>query len=234
MNLRYYLRGLGLGIIVTAVVMGIVVGGKNKTTMTDAEIKQKATELGMVDGNSRLVEDDKTAEDMLEELDNDNKEIDSAIAAADAFLNDETTDSEDILEPVTGEESTDEEATDDPDKKADVVLEDTTSDSYLDEPVAEDVVEPATDEVEENIVEESVEDAPAVENTGDTVTFVIKSGDSSYAVAKNLAAAGLVPNASDYDSYLCQYGYDRYIRTGTFQIASNASNEDIAKMITGR
>ena len=48
MNLKYYLRGLGLGIILTAVVMGIAANGR-KETLTDAEIIIKAKELGMID-----------------------------------------------------------------------------------------------------------------------------------------------------------------------------------------
>ena len=53
MKLKYYLRGLGIGIIVTAVIMGIVSG---KKTLSDREIKERAATLGMVErtepGNS--------------------------------------------------------------------------------------------------------------------------------------------------------------------------------------
>ena len=47
MKLKYYLRGLGIGIIVTAVIMGIVSG---KKTLSDREIKERAAALGMVEG----------------------------------------------------------------------------------------------------------------------------------------------------------------------------------------
>ena len=47
MKLRYYLRGLGIGIIVTALVMTIA--GSKEETLSDAEIKRRAAELGMVD-----------------------------------------------------------------------------------------------------------------------------------------------------------------------------------------
>ena len=49
MGLRYYLRGLGLGIIITAILMIVSSGGK-KAEMTDAQIIARAKELGMVDG----------------------------------------------------------------------------------------------------------------------------------------------------------------------------------------
>ena len=48
MKLRMYLRGLGIGIVVTALVMMFGLKNENKT-LTDAEIRAKAKELGMVD-----------------------------------------------------------------------------------------------------------------------------------------------------------------------------------------
>ena len=47
MKTRYYLRGLGLGILITAVFF--LLGGKNDQTMSDEMIKQRAKELGMVE-----------------------------------------------------------------------------------------------------------------------------------------------------------------------------------------
>lgn len=46
MNLRHYLRGLGIGILVTAFILGIT--GKEEE-LTDAQIKLRAQELGMVE-----------------------------------------------------------------------------------------------------------------------------------------------------------------------------------------
>lgn len=47
MKLKYYLRGLGIGIIVTAIIMGVA--AKDKNVMTDEEIKARAMELGMIE-----------------------------------------------------------------------------------------------------------------------------------------------------------------------------------------
>lgn len=49
MKLKYYLRGLGIGIAVTALIMGSA-GSQKPTEMTDAQIMERAKELGMVDG----------------------------------------------------------------------------------------------------------------------------------------------------------------------------------------
>ena len=53
MKLRMYLRGLGLGMIVAALVLTFGVKTENRT-MTDAEVRARAKELGMVDEATTL------------------------------------------------------------------------------------------------------------------------------------------------------------------------------------
>lgn len=48
MKLKYYLRGLGIGVIVTTIILAIALGRKPEA-MTDAQIKERAAELGMVE-----------------------------------------------------------------------------------------------------------------------------------------------------------------------------------------
>ena len=48
MKLRYYLRGLGIGIAVTALFFGIYTGRVNRG-MSDEEVKKRAAELGMIE-----------------------------------------------------------------------------------------------------------------------------------------------------------------------------------------
>lgn len=160
MKLRYYLRGLGIGIFVTAVIMGIAL--RNKSTMTDEEVKARAAELGMVEENATL------------------KEIES-------------------------------------------------SEPEIDEPTEEESSEPEESEVEESIKPET---SALVENENKTITIVVRSGDSSVSVSNRLAEAGLVDSADEFDKYLCRNGYDKRISVGNYEISINASDEEIAKMIT--
>ncbi len=46
MKLRYYMRGLGIGIIVTVILMGVTLNGKTEK-LSDAEIIERAEALGM-------------------------------------------------------------------------------------------------------------------------------------------------------------------------------------------
>lgn len=55
MKLKYQLRGLGIGMIVTAILMGVATG--HAIPLTDAEIKARALELGMVEGGSLKLTD---------------------------------------------------------------------------------------------------------------------------------------------------------------------------------
>ncbi len=48
MNLKYYLRGLGLGIVITAVLLGITAGSR-KEALSDEVITTKAKALGMIE-----------------------------------------------------------------------------------------------------------------------------------------------------------------------------------------
>ena len=55
MKLRYQMRGLGIGMIVTALLMGVATG--EKIPLSDAEIRAKALELGMVESDSLRLTD---------------------------------------------------------------------------------------------------------------------------------------------------------------------------------
>lgn len=76
MKLKYYLRGLGVGIICTAVIMGIALSGNEKEKLTDAEIIERARLLGMVmaDETEPEKESQEEEKESLEE-ENQNKEV---------------------------------------------------------------------------------------------------------------------------------------------------------------
>lgn len=222
MNLKYYLKGLGLGIIVTALILGIH-HKLNTSTMSDAEIKKRAAELGMVENTTLIDKNDQSAEELLATIEDNNSENEET-----------TTPEEENINPESNIEDNgdDNEEADDAGSLEEMVSE-----------IEEDVdalVEQTEEQTEEQTVEAQTDvvDDPdkktTEESVGNAVTITIVSGDSSYSVAKKLVNAGLVLDASDYDSYLCNYGYDRYIRTGTYQIPGGSSNEQIAKMITGK
>ena len=206
MKLRTYLRGLGLGLIVAALVTGV----GSQQTMSDEQIKSRAKELGMMEGHTYL------------------NQVDAAIETEETTEAEETTETEETAET---EEITETEET------AETVIVETwesetrielESETAAEETKAQETAPEAESEPVEESREQPVEDTMAPE----TVTFQIHSGDSSVSVAKRLAEAGLVGDAKAFDRYLCQNGYDKKIRTGTYEIQSDSSNEEIAKIIT--
>ena len=90
MKLKYYLRGLGIGVFVSVIVMTVAFG--NRKPMTDEEIKARAKELGMIE-NSVLADMNK----------------DDTQAAEDIKEPEDTQDTEDVKEPEDTQDTEDEE-----------------------------------------------------------------------------------------------------------------------------
>ena len=197
MKLKYYLRGLGIGMAVTALILGISFSGRQgqeAQTLTDEQIRERASELGMVD-SSELT-----------------------LAALQNSAQSQTT-----MEPEVTEESkltTDPETTTEPEATAEpettAELEMTTE--------FETTTEPETTEEPELIT------APEQSQT----TITIKKGSDSGSVSRMFYEAGLVENAKAFDNYLCNNGYSRSINPGIYEIAPGTSEEEIAKIITGK
>lgn len=60
MKRRYYMRGIGISMIVTAILMGVATGGKE--SLSDEEIKKRALQLGMVEEKATVLSDLKNQE----------------------------------------------------------------------------------------------------------------------------------------------------------------------------
>ena len=157
MKLKYYLRGLGIGMAVTALILGI--SAQPQTTM-EPEVTEE----------SKLTADPET-----------------------------TTEPEATAEPETTTEP-----------KAPAEPEMTTKPEATKEP----------------------ELITAPEQSQTTIT--IKKGSDSGSVSRVLYEAGLVENAKAFDNYLCNNGYSRSINPGIYEIAPGTSEEEIAKIITGK
>lgn len=205
MKLKYYLRGLGIGIIVTAILMGVAT--KDKREMTDEEIKARAAELGMVE--QRVLADI----------------TDTPAPETGAQENQIVTEPERTTEPVQKEEPV---ATNSPEPTEEPVP--TTEPEVTEEPTPTEIPEPTEEPqpTEEPVPSAEPEETP---QTGETVVLVIKSGETSWSISKALFELGLVESASDFDSYLCKNGYDKKIRIGEYKISVGATYEEIAKLI---
>ena len=192
MKLKYYLRGLGIGILVTAVIMGVTQGSR-KETLSDREIRERAAALGMVEPGNSLAD--------LEAA-----ETPAATEIPEAIETPAATEIPEAIETPAATETP--EAAETP---------------------AATEAPAATPEVTARPTQR-----PAEEEEGSSYTFEIKAGDSSYQVAYRLQQAGLVADARDFDNYLCSKGYDRKLKTGSYEIPETATEEEISEILCGR
>lgn len=221
MERKYYLRGLGLGIVVTAVIMGIALSGPRK--MTDEEIIQRAKELGMVEDTYLA---DVGADEEQTQGEQNIEDIDPAeLPAVTQEPESQPVKPEEDLEPA-GEEELEPAAEELPSVAEPVEIELPETESAAEGPASEETPEENTNEMTRQ------DDTSSSSVKIETITVV--SGDGSYTVARKLKEAGVVMSAETFDTYLCEKGYDKRLRTGTFRIPADASDEQIARIITGQ
>ena len=234
MEWKYYLRGLGLGIAVTAVIMGITLSGNG--AMTNDEIIARAKELGMVENT---VLSDARSEDVAQgNMDDENAVMPNVQDDAGEAQVIEPPDKDETPDTLTEENSGEgEDSERETEPEADIEPEQSEAEDpeESDEPDAD-----TGEEKKQNTVPVGeTESAQNTENSNELITsaavktIVIKSGDSSYTVAKKLEDVGIVASASTFDTFLCQNGYDKRLHTGTFSIPADASDEQIARIVTG-
>lgn len=207
-KLRYYLRGLGIGVLVTAFILTLT--GDKEVTLTDAQIKERAAELGMVDANTLVLSD----------LRNDETVDEPSVGK------DDQGDAEDVQDAENTEGANVEQEREDAENSEAEQNPENTEDAEADRESTEET-DNAGAEPEAEVTEESVV-------IGDTVTLTIRAGANSYSVSKELEDMGLVADAGAFDDYLCEKGYAKIVRVGTYKIVKGTSEEEIAKIITGK
>lgn len=209
MKLKYYLRGLGIGILVTAVILGIT--GKDGT-MSDEEIKLRAKELGMVE--QRTLADLRGEEEISqmtshESENNKGKEQEDNHVGEKVEASTPTKESEDSREPETTEEP------------------------KVTEPAQEEEIPQVTEKPGENVSSEepAVTEGPETDEIQKFKVDIIP-GDTSYSVCIRLQEMGLIDDALSFDTYLCKMNYDKKLNIGSFTIEKGMTEEEIAKTIT--
>ncbi len=211
MKLKYYLRGLGIGIAVTAAVLMLAGGGKEN--LTDEEIIARAKELGMVESVTlSQLSSEKTSETDIEEVSEDVSEA----------LSDESSDtsseesSEELSETIS--------EVDDKETESANTSESISEESNSEE-VSEVVSETTSEETSQTVPDEVIDEYVIIEVGG---------GDGSDTVSRKLEAAGMVEDAQMYDDFLCANGYDKILQTGVHEIPRDADWDMIAEILAGR
>lgn len=224
--MKFYLRGLGIGILVTAVIMGIA--SSRDRQLTDEEIKERARELGMVES---VVLSDMASPAVSAAPSPSPKESPTLSPKPEVSPSPSP-----AVSPTSSPEA-DKSPSSSP--ETDVSPSPSPVVSPASSPEADKSPSPSPESEPSALPESSPEDSPGASPdvippaASETVSITIRSGQSSVAVSKLLEEAGLVESASAYDKYLCDNGYDNRIKSGTHEIPIGATEEEIALIITG-
>lgn len=194
MKFKYMLRGLGLGILITAVVMGAY----TRSAVADARVSV-LKEYG-------LGEDNRLPEESTEEQSTD---------------------------MTTASEPTEQPASRDEEKEAEIQ---SVLDAAKDAEQTESIALPESEEQPIDTTTGVSDQATTVVSTGegDVVQIDITRGDDSGTVSRKLFNAGLIENASEYDAFLMQHGYDKKLNVGKITINAGASWQEIAEKLIGK
>lgn len=218
MNLKYYLRGLGLGIVMTAVIMGITAPDKERN-LTDEEIVEKAKDLGMI-------EDSELAEYLEEAKAETEERVRNEIAAANAAME---------MERLAKEENAGEggeTAVQEPEPGAQPEPEGEEEQEVTQEGIMESRQSTAKEQDALPDNRDGEEETEKEEEVPEPVSFIVKKGETPYSIGQRLEEEGLLPEDANFDRFLVDNGYDTKVVAAEYEIPEGADMEMIALIIT--
>lgn len=214
MRLKYFLRGVGIGILVTTIILTATHASERR--MSDSEVIDRAIELGMSFSASHSGQQSSTEEASSEES-----------SAGQENSGDDVTDDlqhESEAETEMGSQSHSETASELagdgealPGKESEAVTGMTTQ-------ATTETAETATELTTEN---ENDGSAAGGMNNEVTCTISITKGMSSRTVCDMLKQNGIIEDAADFDRYLIKTGYDDKIRVGEVEVNSGMTYEEL-------
>ncbi len=233
MRAKFFLKGMGIGVTVTALIFTIAFA-LNPPTMSDEEIIARAKMLGMVE--SEEMDKGSADSDSAEETSEETSEASDETGATDETASKEAGTDEAASDAAEGESA------DASDAENDAAVADSSDGSEVSE---EDALK-ALKEIQDNEAAAGSEDVNASYKTtdtvndssrkngatpGDAVTFTVNQGEDSSTVAARLHRAGVIDDPTDFDLFLSENGFDTRIRPGSYNIPKGASYESIANAI---
>ena len=197
--------------------MSIAMGSKGKSQISDAEIIQRAKQLGMVEADDNGKEDKNNLEATSEvETEKDVKEETPASASTEQNTEKDKT-------------STNEKKDNDNDKGSINSLTNQKPSSESNKSDGDTEKKPK----EENNSNQAVpSDKSSTQK--EYVSFTVKSGQVCRQIAENLQKKGIVDDADSFREYMARKGLASSIRCGTFELPKGATYEKIAECLTTR
>ena len=214
MRLKYFLRGVGIGILVTTIILTATHASERR--MSDSEVIDMAIELGLSFSASHTGQQSGTEEASTDESSTGQE------TSGDDVMDDLQHDGETETEmgsqspsETVSESTSDGEAS--PGKESEAVTGMTTQ-------AITETTETTTELTTEN---NNAGSAAGVMNNEVTCTINITKGMSSRTVCDMLKQNGIIEDAADFDRYLIKTGYDDKIRVGEVEVNSGMTYEEL-------
>jgi hypothetical protein len=223
MKLKYMLRGLGIGVIVTAAIMGAY----NRNAVADAKAQARVDvlrEYGFGDEPTLVDNESESEEETLETV----SETEETIPI---IIRDEVKESE-VESVIESAKAAEKETETEPESSSEV--ESSAGEAKATEVKSETDASKESESESESISAPSYIDAKVVVEVPETIDITVSKGDDSGTVSRKLYNAGIVDSASEYDAYLMQHGYDKKISVGTKTINVTDTWQEIAEKLTGK
>lgn len=214
MRLKYFLRGVGIGILVTTIILTATHASERR--MSDSEVIDRAIELGMSFSASHSGQQSSTEESSTEESSAGRENAGDDVT--DDLQHDGETETEmgsQSPSETVSESTSDGEAS--PGKESEAVTGMTTQ-------AITETTETTTELTTEN---NNAGSAAGVMNNEVTCTINITKGMSSRTVCDMLKQNGIIEDAADFDRYLIKTGYDDKIRVGEVEVNSGMTYEEL-------
>ena len=214
MRLKYFLRGVGIGILVTTIILTATHASERR--MSDSEVIDRAIELGMSFSASHSGQQSGTEEASSDESSTGQET--SGDDVTDDLQHDSETETEmgsQSPSETVSESTSDGEAS--PGKESEAVTGMTTQ-------AITETTETTTELTTEN---NNASSAAGVMNNEVTCTINITKGMSSRTVCDMLKQNGIIEYAADFDRYLIKTGYDDKIRVGEVEVNSGMTYEEL-------
>ena len=233
MRLKYFLRGLGIGIVVTTIILAISHNAGRR--MSDSEVIERAKELGMAYTTAAQENSTESAADTTEPEPDTTEPLTTGRESpmdTEAGSTAETESSEastTVQETTTGirETTTQQETT-----TQETTTQETTATRAAQESTTETTHEASATEAETTQAENESTETEA--STVITYTLTIASGMSSNTVCDILKKNGIIADSGDFDRFLVSNGYADRIRVGSFEVNSGMSYDELAAVFCSR
>lgn len=239
MKLKYYLRGLGVGILFAALIFSFIIIPK-KTKISDDEIKKRAAELGMVEANKQTIPKNTSTPTPT------NTGTAAPTPTASGTPTPAASDTPTPTASVTATNSPT--PTKAPTNTPAPTLTNTPTPVPTKAPTATPTVTPtnkptATPTPTATTAPTSTpvptptggaaQNTPSPAPNGDTIAFTVVSGMTSEQISLRLQQLGLIDDAGTFNSYIINNGYENKLKVGTYYLAKGLTYEIICKKISG-